>query len=213
MAREGIPFVGVCLLLALLCGLATQVHGALVYGAAVFGALALFMVFFFRDPDRTPPAGEHLVLSAADGRVVRVEETEGHEYVGGPAREVSIFLSPLNVHVNRVPLSGVVDFVHWQRGRFLAAFSAAASAENEQSIVGIRSGSTQIVVKQIVGVLARRVVCRLQAGDAVHRGDRFGLIRFGSRVDLVLPARAVLRVEVGDRVRAGETIIGELVDA
>ena len=210
MAREGLPFAGTCLLAALLCGAAAGLHGALIYAAAAFGVLTLFMVFFFRDPERTPPAGEHLIVSAADGRVVRVGETEQDDYIGGAAQEVSIFLSPLNVHVNRVPLAGVVDFVRWQRGRFLAAFSEAASAENEQTVIGIRSGSAQIVVKQIVGVLARRVVCRLQAGDTVDRGARFGLIRFGSRVDLIVPGSTQIQVAVGDRVRGGETVMGVL---
>ena len=208
MAREGLPFVGTGLLLALLFGAASRFFGPLIYGAGLFGVLSLFMVFFFRDPERRAPVGDGLVIAAADGRVVRIEGLEREDYLEEPAVQVSIFLSPFNVHVNRIPLSGVVDFVEWQRGRFRAAFASAASAENEQNIIGIRNDSTRIIVKQIVGVLARRLVCYLKVGEAVNLGERFGLIRFGSRVDLILPARAELRVKPGDRVRAGETIIG-----
>lgn len=212
MAREGFPFVGTGVFLTLVFWLASQVYPTLVYGAGVFGLLSLFMVFFFRDPERTPPAGDNLVVSAADGKVVRIEDIERQDYLDGAAVQISIFLSPFDVHVNRVPFSGVVDFVKWHRGRFHAAFIAAASTENEQSIIGIRCGSAHIIVKQIVGVLARRIVCYLNPGDAINKGDRFGLIRFGSRVDLILPAHAELRVNVGDRVRAGETIIGVIDD-
>jgi phosphatidylserine decarboxylase len=212
MAREGLPFVGVGLALALLSWLASQFYPSLALGVGLFGVLSLFMVFFFRDPNRTPPAGDNLVLSAADGKVVHIEDIEREEHLKGAAVQVSTFLSPFDVHVNRIPFSGVVDFVKWHRGRFYAAFVAAASTENEQSIIGIRNGETRIVVKQIVGILARRIVCYLNAGDAINKGEKFGLIRFGSRVDLILPARAQLRVKVGDRVRAGETIIGVIDD-
>ena len=212
MAREGLPFVGAGLLIAALFWLGGHFLWApLVYGAIFFVGLSAFVVFFFRDPERTPPGEEGLIVSAADGKVVDIRDIED-DYLGGQAIQLSIFLSVFNVHINRVPLSGVVDFVKWHRGRFHAAFVAAASTENEQSIIGIRNGSTRIVVKQIVGVLARRIVCRLQEGDDVKTGDRFGLIRFGSRVDFILPPDTQLRVAVGDRVRAGETIIGVVQD-
>ena len=212
MAREGLPFLGGTLILAMLFWLLSRFEPALVYGAVVAAGLSLFMVFFFRDPKRTPPAGDNLVLSAADGKISQIEHLEHNEHLDSPAVQVSTFLSVFNVHVNRIPLAGTVNFVKWHRGRFHAAFIAAASTENEQSIIGIRRGETQIVVKQIVGIVARRIVCYLKDSDAVGRGDRFGLIRFGSRVDLILPASTQLRVEVGDRVRAGETIIGVIDD-
>jgi phosphatidylserine decarboxylase len=168
------------------------------------------VLFFFRDPDRSPPSEPGVVVAAADGKVVCIEDAGTNDYLGGGAVQVSIFLSVFDVHVNRIPISGVVDFVKWRPGSFLLAYKAEASAENEQSIIGIRSGTTRIVVKQIAGILARRIVCRLQGRETVRAGDRFGLIRFGSRVDLILPSGAELRVAVGDRVRAGETIIGAI---
>jgi len=212
VAKEGIPFVAACLFLAALCWYASTYVAAAMVGVGLFAVLSLFMVFFFRDPKRTPPDGDHLVLSAADGRVVAIEQTEYDEHLQTPATRISTFLSPLDVHVNRTPLSGVVDYVKWHKGRFHAAFVAAASTENEQSIIGIRHGATTIVVKQIVGVVARRIVCYLQAGDTIGSGEKFGLIRFGSRVDLIVPTNIRMRVEVGDRVRAGETIIGVIED-
>ena len=208
MAREGLPFVGAGLVLTGLCWFAAKYYPAALLGVGLFGVLSLFMIFFFRDPSRTSPAGDDLVLAAADGKVVSIEQIEHDENLKGPATQISTFLSPFDVHINRIPLSGVVDFVKYQRGRFHAAFVAAASTENEQSIIGIRRGSTLIVVKQIVGVLARRIVCYLSAGDAIRSGEKFGLIRFGSRVDLIVPPRTELRVKIGDRVTAGETIIG-----
>ena len=216
MAREGRPFIGGFLLLAVLFWLAAEhLHFALVYPAGLCGLLGLFMTFFFRDPARTAPVGDGLVVAAADGKIVSIEEIEEGdytEYLGGAAIQISTFLSVFDVHVNRIPFAGVVDFVRWQQGRFHAAFLATASTENEQSIIGIHQGESRIIVKQIAGILARRIVCYLQSDDAVHLGNRFGLIRFGSRVDLILPARADLRVQLGDQVRAGETVIGVLED-
>jgi phosphatidylserine decarboxylase len=212
MAREGLPFLGTFLLLALLFWLASQHFlAALVYPAGLCGFLSLFMLFFFRDPSRTSPEGDGLVVAAADGKVVgigEVDDEECGEYLGGAGIQISTFLSVFDVHVNRVPFAGTVDHMRWQRGRFRAAFVAAASNENERSIIGIRNGETCVIVKQIAGILARRIVCRLQPDDAVHLGDRFGLIRFGSRVDLIVPDYTDLRVQLGDRVRAGETVIG-----
>ena len=212
MAREGIPFVAIGLVLMAACWYASNYVAAAQIGTGLFAVLSLFMAFFFRDPRRTPPEGEHLVLSAADGRVVAIDTVEHDEHLEGAATRISTFLSPLDVHVNRTPLAGVVDFVKWHKGRFHAAFVAAASTENEQSIIGIRQGSTLVVVKQIVGVVARRIVCYLQAGDTIGRGEKFGLIRFGSRVDLIVPAGTRMQVQVGDRVRAGETVIGVIGD-
>ena len=212
MAREGIPFVAVGLILTVACWYVSSYVAAAQIGTGLFAVLSLFMAFFFRDPRRTPPEGEHLVLSAADGRVVAIDTVEHDEHLEGAATRISTFLSPLDVHVNRTPLAGVVDFVRWHKGRFHAAFVAASSTENEQSIIGIRQGSTLVVVKQLVGVVARRIVCYLRAGDTIGRGEKFGLIRFGSRVDLIVPAGTKMQVRVGDRVRAGETVIGVIGD-
>ncbi len=209
MAKEGLPFVGICLALAILFLIAAQSFPALEYGTVLFVVIAGFMMFFFRDPPRMPPATAGAIVSAADGRVVGVETVdERQEYLGGAGVKVSVFLSPLDVHINRAPIAGQVDFVDWHRGRFRAAYTEAASAENEHSAVGISNGSMRLVVKQIVGVLARRIVCYPASGDELGLGERFGLIRFGSRVEHILPSGTRIEVGVGDRVKGGETVIG-----
>jgi phosphatidylserine decarboxylase len=209
VAREGIPFVGGAVLLSLLCWLASDWIAALIYVSAAFGVLTAFVVFFFRDPERTPPSVPGAILSAADGKVISIERLdEEEEYLEGPGIRVTVFLSVFNVHINRIPMAGKVDFVDRRTGRFLVAYAPEASKENQQSIIGISNGSSRLIVKQIVGIVARRIVCYLKAGDEVTLGRRFGLIRFGSRVDLILPEGVDLRVGVGDRVRGGETVIG-----
>ena len=207
MAREGWPFVAGAIGLALACWAAAQVVPFMQYGVILFGVLACFMAFFFRDPRRNPPQQAGAVVSAADGKVVEIQPVE-EEYLDGLGTRISVFLSPLDVHVNRIPIEGTVDFVTRVRGGFQAAYRPDASSKNQQSVIGISNGATRLVVKQIVGVLARRIACYLSEGDEVALGQRFGLIRFGSRVDHVLPQRVRITVEVGDRVRAGETIIG-----
>ena len=209
MAREGTSFVAVTTLLGLLCWLSADQVPFLSYLVVPFGLLTAFMVFFFRDPERTPSLVPGAILSAADGKVVGIERLAGEEeYLEGPGIKVSVFLSVFDVHVNRVPMAGTVDFVDWREGRYGVAFSAQASTDNHQSIVGISSGPTRLIVKQIVGIVARRIACYLNPGEEVDLGQRFGLIRFGSRVDLILPEKVDIRVGVGDRVRGGETVIG-----
>ena len=207
MAREGWPFVAGGIALALACWAAAQTVPFLHYGIIFFGVVTCFMVFFFRDPLRTPPQEAGAVVSAADGKVVEIQPVE-EEYLDGLGTRISVFLSPLDVHVNRSPIEGRVDFVTRVRGEFQAAYRPDASSKNQQSVIGISNGAVRLVVKQIVGVLARRIACYLSEGDEVALGQRFGLIRFGSRVDHLLPQRVRVTVEVGDRVRAGETIIG-----
>jgi len=176
--------------------------------AAVVGVVALACLGFFRDPERTPPAGPGLVLAPADGRVMRIDEVED-PWVGRAMR-ASIFLSPLDVHVNRSPVAGLVDSVRYEAGRFMAAYRDEASELNERCTIALAGDATRIRVKQIAGVLARRIVCRVRAGDKLAAGERFGLIRFGSRTDLVVPRSAEMRVKIGDRVRGGETVMGVL---
>lgn len=207
MAREGLPFLMVTAGAALVCWLGVPHFPWLRYGAVLFGVLSAFMAFFFRDPARTPPAGEGLILAAGDGKVMEIEPAEAIEYVGEGATRVSIFLSPLDVHINRAPMAGRVDFVEWHDGAYKAAYRADASVDNHHTAIGISDGERRLAVKQIVGVLARRIVCHLKEGDEVALGERFGLIRFGSRVDHILPASAEVRVQVGDRVRGGETVL------
>jgi phosphatidylserine decarboxylase len=176
--------------------------------AAVVGVVALACLGFFRDPERTPPAGPGLVLAPADGRVMRIDEVED-PWVGRAMR-ASIFLSPLDVHVNRSPVAGLVDSVRYEAGRFMAAYRDEASELNERCTIALEGDATRIGVKQIAGVLARRIVCRVRAGDKLAAGERFGLIRFGSRTDLVVPRSTEMRVKIGDRVRGGETVMGVL---
>jgi len=176
--------------------------------ALVFGAAALCCLGFFRDPDRTPPALPGAVVAPADGRVMVVTETTD-PWVG-PAVRISIFLSPLDVHVNRAPVGGLVKNVEYAAGRFMAAYRPEASDENERCTVSVEGEAARVAVKQIAGVLARRIVCRARPGDSLRTGERYGLIRFGSRTDLVVPRGTEIRVRVGDRVRGGESVMGVL---
>lgn len=176
--------------------------------AGVLAVVALAFLAFFRDPERTAPALPGAVLAPADGRVMGVAEVEDRWV--GPAVRVSIFLSPLDVHVNRAPTAGIVRGVEYVPGRFLAAYRPEASEQNERCTIALESDATRLAVRQISGVLARRIVCRVRPGDKLLAGQRYGLIRFGSRTDLLLPRGTELRVQVGDRVRGGETVMGEL---
>jgi len=176
--------------------------------AAALGAVTLCFLAFFRDPDRIAPVVPGAVLAPADGRVMRVVEIDD-PWVGRAVR-VSIFLSPLDVHVNRSPVAALVEGVQHAAGRFLAAYRDEASELNERCTLALQGEAARVGVKQIAGVLARRIVCRARQGDKLQAGERFGLIRFGSRTDLVVPQGTEIRVRVGDRVRGGETIMGVL---
>jgi phosphatidylserine decarboxylase len=174
---------------------------------------AIFTLYFFRDPERTVPENARAILSPADGRVVELAEISGSPFVDGPAKRVSIFLSVWNVHVNRIPVSGTVEHLEYKKGRFLRAYEENAGTENEQMVIGIRSAYGGVLMKQIAGIIARRIVCRLKKGESVQRGERFGMIKFGSRAELVFPASARVHVRIGESVKAGETIIGEFANA
>jgi phosphatidylserine decarboxylase len=176
--------------------------------AAALGAVTLCFLAFFRDPDRIAPVVPGAVLAPADGRVMRVVEIDD-PWVGRAVR-VSIFLSPLDVHVNRSPVAALVEGVQHAAGRFLAAYRDEASELNERCTLALQGEAARVGVKQIAGVLARRIVCRARQGDKLQAGERYGLIRFGSRTDLVVPQGTEIRVRVGDRVRGGETIMGVL---
>ncbi|HUP36999.1 MAG TPA: phosphatidylserine decarboxylase family protein [Candidatus Limnocylindria bacterium] len=176
--------------------------------AVVFAVLAVAFAGFFRDPERIAPDLPGAVLAPADGRVMVI--TEAADPWVGPAVRVSIFLSPLDVHVNRAPIGGLVKSVEYVAGRFLAAYRPEASEQNERCAVSLDGDRARATVTQISGVLARRIVCRVRPGDTLRAGQRYGLIRFGSRTDLVLPRGTELRVRVGDRVRGGESVMGVL---
>ena len=176
--------------------------------AAVLGAVAFCFLGFFRDPDRVAPAVPGAVLAPADGRVMRVVEIDDR-WVGRALR-VSIFLSPLDVHVNRSPVAALVEGVEQAAGRFLAAYRDEASELNERCTLALQGETARVGVTQIAGVVARRIVCRVKPGDKLQAGERYGLIRFGSRTDLVVPKGTEMRVKAGDRVRGGETIMAML---
>ena len=177
--------------------------------SVVFGILFLFNLYFFRDPDRNIPAGKNLILSPADGTVISIEEVEEPYFFKSKVKRISIFLSVFSVHVNRIPVSGKVEFLKYNEGKFLVAFADKASEDNEQSIIGIQHESGKILFKQIAGIIARRIIYHISKGDSVTAGERFGLIRYGSRVDMFFPDNVELTVKVKDRVYGGETMIGE----
>jgi len=210
----GLPFIGGALLMASVSGAATAWAlarpSAGVAAALLFVVLAAFFVFFFRDPERTAPDGGDVVLSPADGRVIIAGPAIPDAAPPGAWAQISIFLSPMDVHVNRIPVSGRVTKVTYTPGRFLPAYRHEAGRTNERSEIWIDHNGQTIVVRQIVGILARRVVCRAQTGEGVRAGERYGIMKFGSRMDIFLPPTAVIKVQVGLTVRGGETIIAVL---
>ena len=203
IAREGIVYIlvpGAVTVLLLILGLWPI--------AIPFAIVTAFMAYFFRDPKREPPKDPHLVVSPADGRVTRVKRIEeGNQQ---SAMLVSIFLSPLDVHINRAPIAGEITNVAYTRGKFLMATDENASLVNEQNALTIRGEKITVVCKQIAGILARRIICWKQAGERVSLGERFGLIKFSSRTDLLLPPQVEVLVQQGARVRGGVTVIGRI---
>ena len=177
----------------------------------VLSILTIFIISFFRDPERKILEGKGIVVSPADGRVVKIQTVKDDTIYGGDAVCISIFLSIFNVHVNRAPYEGVIKKVIYNHGKFLAAFDDKASLLNEQNSILIESqNGEKVLVKQIAGLIARRIVCWVKEGDRVERGMRYGLIRFGSRVDIFLPPNTELNVKVGDKIKGGINIIGRL---
>ena len=195
-------------------GLGVAISAAVVFGGAA-GAFALLLpilfLFFFRDPERTVEADANTVLSPADGRVMLVGAPTGG-FAAAEWQQVSIFLSPLDVHVNRIPVSGRVMKVTFHRGKFLPAYRPEAGHLNEHAEITIDHGGQLVIFRQVVGLMARRVVCRVREGDIVQAGDRFGVMKFGSRMDVLVPASARLTARVGDRVVAGVTRLATLAD-
>ena len=175
-----------------------------------FLVLAAFFLFFFRDPDRRIAQGDNLVVSPADGRVMVAGDPAGQGAPPGQWKQISIFLSPMNVHINRVPVGGRITKVSYTPGKFLPAYKADAGAVNERSEIWIDHDGQTVVARQIVGILARRVVCRAEPDTVVKAGDRYGVMKFGSRMDIFVPVDADIRVRAGEDVRAGETVIAVL---
>ena len=206
IVKEGFIFI-------VLSGILTWAAGAFWnwQAAVVPGLLTLFCTWFFRDPRREVPQGENILVSPADGKVVDVSRSEEQRFLKKPAIKISIFLNVFNVHVNRVPVAGKVVGIFYNAGRFFAANAPKASMENEQNAVVLETATgKRVVCIQIAGLIARRIICWIKEGSTLHRGERFGLIRFGSRVDLFLPIETEILISEGDHVKGGETILGVL---
>jgi phosphatidylserine decarboxylase len=204
----GWPFIGGALVLALVAAFLISTTLGI-----VLAALSAFFLFFFRDPERVVNPAPNVVLSPADGRVMVAGPSVSRDFPPDRWQQISIFLSPMDVHINRMPVTGRLTKVEYHPGRFLPAYQADAGDLHEFTEVGVDIGGQTVVFRQIVGILARRIVCRAKVGDNVKAGDRFGVMKFGSRMDVFLPPSAILRVKVGDKVVAAVTVLAELPPA
>ena len=212
-AREGLVFIVIAALIAV-GGYALALNRRswpLWLLAFVLTLLALWVAYFFRDPERSGQRGGQIVIAPADGKVVQIADVDEPAFVGGKAKRISIFMNVFNVHVNRYPVSGTVKYVHYNKGKFINAAADKASLENEQSSVGIETDSrAKVLVRQIAGLIARRIVTYSKVGEKVTQGDRMGMIRFGSRVDVFVPVNAKVLVNSGQNTYAGVTVVAEL---
>jgi phosphatidylserine decarboxylase len=211
-AREGYLYIGVAAL-AVVAAFALAVarrSWTLWLLAVIVTLIALWVAYFFRDPERTGDRGARLVVAPADGRLIMMTEVDEPAFVQGRAFRISIFMNVFNVHVNRYPVDGAVRYVQYNKGKFINAAAEKSSLENEQMSVGIESGEHRILVRQIAGLIARRIVTYSKVGDVVRQGDRMGIIKFGSRVDIFVPTDARVMAKVGDLTTAGTTVLAEL---
>ena len=211
-AREGFPFIGIAALAAAIAfGLALSRRSFTIWLVALgLLVVALWVAYFFRDPERTGSRGDLLVVSPADGKVVMISEVDEPTFIHGRAIRVSIFMNVFSVHVNRYPVSGTVRHVHYAAGKFLSAVRDESSVANEMRSVGIETGGGRVLVRQIAGLIARRIVTYSREGDRAVQGERFGIIRFGSRVDVFIPNDSKVLVPLGQQVTAGTTVLAEL---
>lgn len=213
LAKEGFPTITVVFAFSLIVIFALS-YAPIWVGYFVYPILAVLcglVLYFFRDPDRVTPQDDSLIISPADGRVVLIQDVQEDEYVGEEVTQVSIFLSPLNVHVNRNPVSGKVEYLKYYPGKYLMAWEDHASEMNERAHFGVRHPSgVKLMFKQITGFLARRIVYHIKEGDELKAGERFGIMKFGSRMDLLLPKNVKIKVKIGDNTVAGESIIGKI---
>jgi len=173
--------------------------------------VTVFIAFFFRDPERNTPQGKGLFVSPADGKVILIKDIYENDYLKSDTKEISIFMSPLNVHVNRAPCDGVVSMVKYSPGKYMAAYRDDASIKNENIVMVLDCQERSILVRQVAGFVARRAVCKVRAGDRLKRGERYGMIKFGSRLDVYVPVDTEIKVALGEKVRAGETVIGTII--
>jgi phosphatidylserine decarboxylase len=215
VSKYGYDVVGAVLFFCLLGIIASWVftEGRVVrYGVTtILTAGVVFTLYFFRDPDRVIPSDEAAVLAPADGKIVLIKDLHDDEYLKGDAVQISIFMSPLNVHVNRFPIAGEVTYFRHFPGEFLVAFDEKSSTRNERTHIGIENGSCRVLFKQIAGFIARRIVAEVHEGDKVAAGDRFGMIKFGSRLDILIPKTADVKVRLGEKTVAGETILARIL--
>jgi phosphatidylserine decarboxylase len=211
-AREGLVFIAIAALIAAgTYALALNRRSwPLWLLAFLLTVIALWVAYFFRDPERTGERGDQIVIAPADGKVVLISDVDEPEFMGGRAKRISIFMNVFNVHVNRYPVSGTIRYLKYNAGKFLNAAAEKSSLENEQMSVGIETKRGRVLVRQIAGLIARRIVTYSKIGEAVNQGDRMGLIRFGSRVDVFVPVDAKVLVKIGDMTIAGTTVIAEL---
>ena len=217
IAPEGYPFIIISFLSASIFGTAAyslwksefsnSFLYSLMFATGLSVLVTLLMLFFFRDPDRNIPGGEGIYVSPADGKIILIKDVYEKDYLKAGTREISIFMSPLDVHVNRAPCDGKVVVVKYSPGKYFAAYKDDASIRNENIAMVLEWEKGRLLVRQVAGFLARRAVCRAKAGDLLKRGERYGIIKFSSRLDVYLPEDARIMVKIGDKVKAGETVI------
>ncbi len=203
IAPEGYPYIVFFFLVTVVIFLISQMI------AIVPFLLLCFMVFFFRDPERSIPAGDNNYVSPADGKIILIQDVYEKEFLKGNAIEISIFMSPFDVHINRSPCKGVVEDIKYSKGKFYSAFKPEAERYNENISILLKTPGGLLLLRQVAGSIARRAICRVKKGETLEKGERFGIIKFSSRVDIYLPKETVIRVTLGQKVKAGETIIGE----
>jgi phosphatidylserine decarboxylase len=219
-APDGYPFIfgslfvtviaSLILLWSWKAGSNSVLFSTLLFSLFFLICLTLFMAYFFRDPERTVPEGQGIFVSPADGKVILIKDVFEKDHLQSETKEISIFMSPLNVHVNRAPCNGKVICVKHTPGRYMAAYKDDASIKNENIVMALEGEQGRVLVRQVAGFVARRAVCRVKAGDLLKRGERYGMIKFGSRLDIYLPQDAEIRVRIGDKVKAGETVIASI---
>ncbi len=205
--------IGIIIIVAALITVSIIFIGSdiLKYLLIIFSILLLaFTFYFFRDPERTTPQGENIIIAPADGKIIFIKEVFEDKFLKSDAVQASIFMSPLNVHVNRFPVSGQIEYFEHIPGKYLVAFEDKASEANERTLIGVDNGKFKLLFKQIAGFIARRIVANLRVGMKTTAGERFGMIKFGSRVDVIMPKNAVIKIKVNDTIKAGETILAEI---
>lgn len=210
MAKEGIPVILALLLFSIIIIIGSIVTHSYLLRILILISwlLILFSIYFFRDPERKISAGDDLIVSPADGKIILIEQIQEKEFFKTRVHKISIFMSALDVHVNRIPTTGQVTFFNYQKGKFHPAYKQDASYENEQTTIVIENDKMKILFKQIAGIFARRIVCYIREGSKVKQGERFGMVKFGSRIDMFLPIEVKLNIKLKQKVKAGETIIG-----